>query len=310
MTRDAPPEPRRVQLYQVDAFTDRSFTGNPAGVVPDASGLTDREMQDIASELGNPETAFVFPSAAPDAELGVRFFSPTREVPLCGHATLAVHYVRATREDVDRTNGPIRQRSPGGVWTIDVERDGDDVRVWSTQEPVRFGGVLDPGPRDRLLEALGVDPSELHAHCPVRIVSTGHAKVMVGLASRVVLDSLAPDRDALEEASNEMGEDGIFVFALDSDEPGVLTECRMFAPALGIDEDPVTGSGQGPLGAYLVRHGLLPVEEGRARFRSIQGKALGRPGVAEVLVEVEKGEPVRVRVGGRGVVVFSGELEL
>ena len=111
MTTFATPlDRRRVRFFQVDAFTDRPFTGNPAGVVPDAGDLAPEEMQAIARELGNPETAFVLPGRTRDGEIEVRFFTPTREVPVCGHATLAAHYVRATRRDV-RDGESLRQRS-------------------------------------------------------------------------------------------------------------------------------------------------------------------------------------------------------
>lgn len=300
---------RRVTLYQVDAFTTEPFTGNPAGVVPDATGLSEAEMQAIARELGNPETAFVRPGTADD-EVVVRFFSPTREVPVCGHATLATHFVRAVRSGETDVRHRVRQRSPGGEWTIEVEPDGHAPRIWMIQKPVTFGPALKEDEVFGLLAALGATPADLRSGAPVRVVSTGHAKVLIALRSASTIDTLAPDREALLTISAESGRDGFFIFALDSAEPGILAECRMFAPALGIDEDPVTGSGHGPLGAYLVRYGLIRLVDGRAAFRSVQGRAMGRPGRVDVVVEAERGAPVRVRVGGRARIVFRGELEL
>lgn len=296
------------RLYQVDVFTEERFRGNPAGVVPDARGLDDERMQLIAREMNNPETVFVFPPRSPDHDVWVRIFTPTTEIPLAGHPTLAAHYVRA----LEGTQGPgtVRQGSEGGLWTVSVEEENGDYLVTARQTPVRLGGTLDDPIRGRLLAALGLTVADLDDRAQVRIVSTGHSKIVLGLRSRDTLNRLTPDMSALVEVSRATGQDGIFLFTTDVDDPALATECRMFAPAIGVPEDPVTGSGQGPLGAYLVAHRLIDVTDGTADFRSLQGRVMGRPGVARVTVEVPEAEPVAVRVGGRAVVVFRTELTL
>mgnify|MGYP000997145884 FL=1 len=109
---------KKYRIYQIDSFTRRKFHGNPAGVVPHADGLTEEQMQRIARELNNSETAFIFSSASPDYDVEVRFFTPTMEVPLCGHATIAAHYVRAVEGDA--VSGRVRQKTKAGILPVDI----------------------------------------------------------------------------------------------------------------------------------------------------------------------------------------------
>jgi len=296
------------RLYQVDAFTTRKFRGNPAGVVPNADGLASAEMQAIARELNNSETAFVFAAEGPDHDVVVRFFTPTTEVPSCGHATVAAHYVRAVEQGPP--NRTVVQKTGAGNLRVDVVREGGDYTIVMTQGPPEFGDMLPASSVADIAAALGASPRDFDARCPVQIVSTGHSKVLVGLQSRRALDALAPDLARLCAISARIGCNGFFVFTLDADSGDVLAHGRMFAPAIGIPEDPVTGNGNGPLGAYLARYGLAAPTDGTLRFRARQGDAVGRPGVVDVTVEMAGERPAVVRVAGRAVVVFRSELEL
>jgi len=152
--------------------------------------------------------------------------------------------------------------------------------------------------------------SDLDNRCPVRIVSTGHSKVMIGINSRTKLNSLSPDLAKLNEISKTIKCSGYFVFTFDSDNTDILTHGRMFAPAIGIPEDPVTGNANGPLGAYIVYHGLAKHDNHLFQFKSQQGEAMGRPGTVNVTVEIKEGKPVKVKVGGQAVIVFKTEIKL
>ncbi|MFB9835678.1 PhzF family phenazine biosynthesis isomerase [Actinoallomurus acaciae] len=294
-------------LYQVDAFTRTPYTGNPAGVVLGAEGMPDDEMLAVARELGNSETAFVLPADADDHDVRVRFFTPTTEVPTCGHATVGAHFARAVEyalpscSFVQRTGGGLTQR-------VEIHRDGDRVRIGMRQGVATFGPELRGDQVDRLLRALGAGPGDLPDDGPVEVVSTGHSKVVVPLRERAVVDALRPDPAALTALSREVGSNGFFVFARSAGGPGPLTWARMFAPAIGIAEDPVTGNGHGPLGAYLLRHGLAPAPGGRLAFTGRQGAAMGRPGDVRVLVEVRPGGAFEVSISGDAAVAFRGEL--
>lgn len=127
---------------------------------------------------------------------------------------------------------------------------------------------------------------------------------------REALDRLAPDMPALVALSREVGSKGYFVFTLDRPDPGALTQARMFAPAIGILEDPVTGNGNGPLGAYLVQHGRADHDGRRFGFRAAQGDSRGRSGHMDVEVDLEGGRPVRVTIVGDAVMAFKAELDI
>jgi PhzF family phenazine biosynthesis protein len=299
---------KKYRLYQVDAFTTEKFQGNPAGVVANADGLTDAQMQTIAREMRNSETAFVLSPSGPDHDVWIRFFTPTTEVPSCGHATIAAHYVRALEKRLPSSE--VIQKIGAGILPVHVLHTGDDYRVIMTQGEIEFGAPFEESTRDDILAALGLSAADLDERCPVEIVSTGHSKVLVGIRDRETLNALRPRLSRLVQISGEINCNGYFVFVPDVEASDVQAHGRMFAPAIGIAEDPVTGNANGPLGAYLIQHQLVPVQGRTFSFKARQGDACGRPGIVEVTVEMKMGEPKLVRVGGRAVIAFRGELEL
>jgi PhzF family phenazine biosynthesis protein len=299
---------KKYRLYQVDSFTTELFQGNPAGVVPDADGLTAAQMQAIAREMNNSETAFILPPTAGDHEVWIRFFTPAIEVPSCGHATIAAHYARALEMRLPTCT--VIQKIGAGILPVEIIREEGDYRIVMTQGAIEFGEPFSGGQHDEIVAALGLDQGDLDDRCPVQIVSTGHSKVLVGIRERTVLDRLRPDLARLTELSRRIGCNGYFVFVLTDGSGEALSHGRMFAPAIGIAEDPVTGNANGPLGAYLVRHRLVPAAGDRLAFKARQGEAIGRTGTVEVTVEITEGHPTVVRVGGRAVVVFKTEIEL
>jgi PhzF family phenazine biosynthesis protein len=178
-----------------------------------------------------------------------------------------------------------------------------------TQGAVEFAPPLGERQLAELLEALGLDRDNLDPRCPPQIVSTGHSKVLVGLNTVADVDRLRPDLPALQSLSLASDCNGYFAFAF-TRESSALTYGRMFAPAIGINEDPVTGNANGPLGVYLVEHHLVDVIDDRFEFTARQGDALGRPGSMRVAVTASHAHPTSVAVTGRAVIVFSTELIL
>jgi len=329
-------------IYQVDAFTKTLFKGNPAGVVLDADGLTDNQMQAIARELNNSETAFILPPDGDDHEVRIRFFTPTIEVPSCGHATVAAHYVRAVKNNLPSQT--IYHKIGIGVLPIDIIKEKDDpaysgagYKIMMTQGKPEFLDIIKSETKNYLLSSLGISKNDLYENFPIQIVSTGHSKVIIGIKSKQKLNSLKPNNFNLAELSKKIGCNGYFVFTFDSDdkeipiESGqVLTHGRMFAPAIGINEDPVTGNANGPLGAYLIKYnsalahqswlGQAETDQGRDRlvkhdgkffsFKSKQGEAINREGICYVEVFIEEGIPVKVKIGGYAVIAFKTSLTL
>lgn len=291
-------------VYQIDSFTDEIFRGNPAGVVVNADGLSDVQMQAIARELNNSETAFLFSSDSDDCDGVIRYFTPTVEVPICGHATIAAMHAKAVEENLHST--VLRMKTKVGVLPFEIIREDDQIKIWMTQGKVEIDQALPENIQTRILDKLGLNSSDLDERCPIQIASTGHSKVMIGITSRALLNSLTPDYSSLADLSRVIGCNGYFVFTLDSDEPEILSHGRMFAPAIGINEDPVTGNANGPLGAYLVHNQIVSCHQKSSfYFRGKQGEAIGRDGVIEVAVSIEDGKPIQVKIGGRAVTVFK-----
>lgn len=297
------------RIYQVDAFTKEKFRGNPAGVVVNAEGLSEAQMLAIAKELNNSETAFVFPAEGDDHDIHVRFFTPTMEVPLCGHATMATHYVRALEGKME--NCRVVQKTLAGLIPVDIVTGEDgDYSMTMTQGAISIGEPFAPEIVSEIAGAMGFSPEHIRKDCPVCIASTGYGKVMVAIDSNELLHSLDPDKGKLIAISKKIGCNGYYVFTINPGEED-LAHGRMFSPAGGIPEDPVTGNANGPLGAYLVHFGLLGENLGdHVSFQIVQGEAIGRAGRMRVDVDVERGEPVLVKLTGKAVVAFSAEIEL
>lgn len=295
-----------LRVYQIDAFTTQRYQGNPACVVANAAGLDDAQMQLIARELNNSETAFLLPPRDDSHDVHVRFFTPTVEVPVCGHATVAAHYVLALEGGATCWR---RQLTGAGVQRIETLDHDGEVRIAIEQGAPSFHAPLEPALVAELAAALGVGDDALDPRCPPQFVSTGHGKLLVGLRQRATLQALTPDPARLVALGPRVGSLGYFAFTLDTPaDDDAFTWGRMFAPAIGIAEDPVTGNANGPLGAYLVRHGLLDGDEGERRYRARQTTAQGRGGWMDVVVRVEGGDPAGVRIEGRAVECFRTTL--
>lgn len=295
------------KIYQIDSFTKDRFSGNPAGVVTNADGLTERQMQQIARELNNSETAFLLSPDDNSHDVHVRFFTPTSEVPICGHATIAAHYARAMELQLGTTR--VIQKTGAGILPVDIIRDGDDWRIVMTQGKISNGEPFAAQHYQKLIAALGIREHDMRKDCPVVIASTGHSKVMIGINDQNMLHHLHPDYTGLSKLSHEIGCNGFYVFTLHLGEQPFV-HGRMFAPAIGINEDPVTGNANGPLGAYIVHFGLADFDGDEFSFTAAQGEAIGRAGTMQVIVKTEGRKPVEVRIVGNAVIAFSTEIEI
>jgi PhzF family phenazine biosynthesis protein len=298
---------RRCRLFHVDAFTRQRFCGNPAIVVLDADDLSEEEMQTIATEV-NGETAFVLAAEDTSHDMQVKFFTPRHAVSFVGHATIAAQYVRAKKEG--KPPGRVRQRTGAGVVEIDVMEAEGDLRIAITQSPPMLGPIIPDHHRTQVLNALGISSPSLHVDCPLQILTKGSSRLLIGLRSPDLLNSLKPDFEELSRLTPHVGAEGYFVFALANadDEPGV--ESRMFVPALGIPEDPVSGNAHGMLGVYLVNHELMKPKNGRVVFRGRQGMWMRRPGVVDVEVESSGRVAQSVRIVGDAVIVYEAEVQV
>jgi len=278
----------------VDAFTSEPLSGNAAGVVPDAEGLDGEQMQAMANELGASETAFLLPSD--DADRKVRYFTPTQEVDLCGHATIASHGFLAEEGEL---GDEATLETNVGVLDIDIE----DGTVWMTQDTADVERVdLD---YQRVADALGADSATLEdigADLPLATATTGLPFLVVPVNFLEGVSNLDPDMSAVAELTDELGVTGVYAFTFDALDADSTLHGRMFAPAAGVDEDPVTGTASGAVGAYLreVRafDGELPEE-----MTFEQGHFIDRPGTVRVRARADP-----VSVGGRAVTALDGSV--
>ena len=291
------------RLYQIDSFTRKKFHGNPAGVVPNADGLNDEQMQRIAREMNNSETAFIFKSDSPDYDVEVRFFTPMTEIELCGHATIAAHYVRALEGDVEI--GTTTQKTKAGILPVEVIDDGTDFSIMMTQGAPKIDAPLSEAVINKISDALGIDVKDLRDDCPVAFASAGNGVVMVGIKSEEQLHKLKPNFAELLKVSEEIGHEGFYIFTLDKNSE-ILAHGRVFAPAWGVNEDPVTGMANGPFGAYLAHFGICRELEKNnlLEFKTLQGEAIKRDGGMTIRVELEDGKPKKVQIIGDAVIAF------
>lgn len=291
------------RFYIVDAFSDRPFAGNPAVIVPDAAGLSDRAMQALASEL-RMEAGFVFPPNGDDADLRLRFFSPHAEVAVSGHVTVATYAALHAAGTLPRAKPKIRQQSRAGVLPVELTPDADGT-PWVTLDfgrPV-FGATVD---RAEVHEALRVNADALIIRTAPRIVTCGVSLCVVAMADSTALHNVVPDMAKVAAFSRRRGVLGIVAFARPGLHPESAITARFFFPVVGPDEDPVSGAALAASIAYAVRERQIAVV-GETTLWTDQGHNLGRPNRAQVTLRPESGGLSNIRVRGRGVIVASGE---
>ena len=302
---------KEYRFIQVDVFTDRPFGGNPLAVFPEAEGLTTEEMQRLAQEMNLSETTFVLPPQAPEADFKVRIFTPAKELPFAGHPVVGTHWVLAHlgRVELREPVTQVRFELEVGVLPADLHVAGDRVKqVVMTQGRPTFHAVLEDV--TDLAAGLGLAPEAItETGLPVHVVSTGVPQMMVPVRSLVEVQRLGAGQlnvAALNRACHAVDTECVMVFTFETERSDSTVHVRMFAPLLGVPEDPATGSANGALGAYLVHHQAIPVTEPTTHVVSEQGAEINRPSTLYVEVDSRGEEITAVRVGGQVVLVAEG----
>jgi PhzF family phenazine biosynthesis protein len=299
-----------LRIFQVDALTPTRFTGNPATVVLDADGQNDATLQSIAREFSHAEVVFVFAAKGSDHDVRLRFFNSRNEAPFVGHATVAAHVVLMALGR--RGVGVSRQHSGTGIIEVSaqiVERaTGPETLIEFRQGVPELESPLPFKTTLRVAEALKLPATQLHEIMPARIARKGSTRLLVPIADHRHLDNLAPNFDTLVSLGKELGTDGFFVFAVNRDADELWTEARMFCPALGIAEDPVSGNAHVMLGAYLWDLGQFTKKP--TTFVGRQGYQMKRPGQVRVRLEIDKGNLTAVHIAGTAIIVAQGTLAL
>ena len=293
----------RYRYLHFDVFTRRRFEGNQLAVFPEAAGLSSSVMQRIAREIGFAETTFITPAERPDTDVRMRIFTPGTEMPMAGHPVVGSTFALARHGVISKGRARWVFGLNVGPTPVDLEWDRDGLTfAWMTQGRPDFGVTFnDVG---ALARALCVREEDIGGTgLPIQQVSCGVPFVFVPMVSRAAVDSAAPDPRLLQVEA--------YVFTTDraGATDDAVTYSRMFAPQLGVPEDPATGGASGPLGAYLVKHGVVTPEQGRSLL-NLQGVKLGRPSWIHIAIDSDNGAISRVRVGGTSVFVAEGMMDV
>lgn len=278
----------QIKIVQVNAFSANSKGGNPAGIVLGSDALSDSQMQSIAKQAAFSETAFISDSSI--ATQNIRFYTPTDEVDLCGHATIASWSYMFQQGILP--SGSYTQNTKAGLLKVNVDGSG---LIFMEQSKAQFFSTVNA---EEVAQILNIEVSDFHSGLKPQIVSTGLKDLLVPVASEAVLNNICPDFNAMSEMSKKYEIVGLHAFALTTDVSS-LASVRNFAPLFGIDEESATGTSNGALLCYLRKYNALPnknkflIEQGRAMnqlsqiYGTFEGETIWIGGLASIIKDFE-----------------------
>lgn len=290
----------QLPFYIVDVFAEEKYAGNQLAVFRDTQGLSDDTMQKIARETNFSETTFILSDAERDGGYDVRIFTPSAEVPFAGHPTLGTAYVirrEILQKDVERVNLNLKLKQI----PVTFGRENDRAILWMRQKSPDFGPTTDTA---MMAEMLGLDPGQIDTRFPIQQVSTGLWFTIVPLANLSAAKQARVNRDKYFARTRQEQGDGVLVFCPETYSDENDLNVRVFVPYYGIEEDPATGSGNGCLAGYLVKHRYFG--DARIDLRVEQGYEIDRPSLVRLKAEAQE-DSIDVNVGGRVVMVAKGQ---
>ena len=299
---------RTCRYLHLDVFTDRAFGGNQLAVFPQPAGLDTATMQAITREMNYSECTFVFPPEDARTAVRVRIFTPGRELPMAGHPTVGTAFALAHEGVIPPDQEQVVFGLGIGPTTVRLRWEAGHLAFAEMQQrPPTFGEPV--ADISAVAAALNLEARDVAAaRSPVQTVSCGIPFLFVPLATRDAVDRAMVDQAALTRLCRALGiAEEVFIFSTEPGDDGATAYSRMFAPGLGVTEDPATGSASGPLGCYLVRHGLVPPGQA-GQIVSVQGVKMQRPSRIHIAIGVQGDTIADVRVGGQAVLVGEGIL--
>lgn len=286
----------KAEFFYTDVFTETAFQGNPLAVFPNADGMEDDLMQHLAREIGFSETVFILPAADPECLFRLRIFTPTKELPFAGHPTLGAAFVL---HHLGGFSGNV-VRFEEGVGPIDVFQANSYFTM--VQPPPRPGPIWERA--DLLARLVGLSEPELDHDRDSQVWGSGLDFLYITLKSRQALREAKVNLSVLHEALNQVPLPPLYLVYPETD----TVHSRMFAPQLGVMEDPATGSAAGPLCAYLGASGQCDLDDqGWVRVTVLQGEDMGRPSLIKAAAPYRGNTWGSPEVGGRCVLVASGQ---
>jgi trans-2,3-dihydro-3-hydroxyanthranilate isomerase len=301
----------RYRYLTADVFTDVPFGGNQLAVFPDARGIPDHRLQDVAREFNFSETTFVYPPSDPAHTRRVRIFTPGTELPFAGHPTVGTAHVLAATGEVPltgaRTSIVLEERV--GPIPVTIRADGGSP-IFCELSVAKLPEEGPPAPsREALAEAIGLAPDDLlDGEWEPRGWSCGVPYLFIPVRDRHAVARSRVRPDAWERALPGTWAPEVYVFSRDGERAGSDLHARMYAPGFGIGEDPATGSAAAALAGYLARRETQ--RDGTLHWRLEQGVEMGRPSILEIEADVAGGEIAAVRVGGGTVIMCEGTMPI
>jgi trans-2,3-dihydro-3-hydroxyanthranilate isomerase len=301
---------RKLHYHLVDVFTDRPFGGNQLAVFTNGRGISTEKMQALAKELNLSETVFVLPAEEAGNDYALRIFTPKVELPFAGHPTIGTTFILAHEHMIFLTGEEATARLEEKVGTIPVTikiKDGaaDFIQM---KQPLPTFGPAHPDP-EAIARMLSLEPEALDSRYSVEAVSCGVPFLFVPLKDLAAVRRAQLKPDIWEQVLSGFAAPHVFIFTTEVETEGSTVHGRMFAPAMGIAEDPATGAASGPLGCYLVKYGLVEAKD-KVKIISEQGFEMGRPSFLHIEIETMDGAISGVYVGGQSYYMGEGYFEL
>lgn len=288
-------------FYILDVFAEKKYAGNQLAVFRNTTALSDTEMQQIAREMNFSETTFILSDEQRKSGYDVRIFTPNAELPFAGHPTLGTAYA-IQREIIKKPVDQVTLNLKVGQIPVafSYKKDKPDM-LWMKQNQPSFGRTLTA---DEVCSVLSLDRTEIDERFPIEEVSTGVYDLMVPLKKLDSIKKAAVVRDRYFELVENLESKGILIFAPETYSDENDLNVRFFAEALGVPEDPATGSANGCLAGYLVKNNYF--NRNKIDIRVEQGYEIGRPSLLYLRAE-KKADVIDIFVGGRVVMICRGE---
>lgn len=297
-------------FYTLDVFTNHIFGGNPLAVFPNGVGLQTEQMQAVAGELNLSETVFVFPPDHSAHTRRLRIFTPGTELPFAGHPTVGTAHLLAEIGEIPLDGAETRIVFEEGVGPVPVTiraSEGHPVSVQFSAARMPEYGPATPSIVS-ITEVLSLEPQDIASDPPPAALSCGVPFLFVMLANLDALARARIRRDAWEKTLAGYWAPHLYLLAPPDDRPSTTYRARMFAPAMGMEEDPATGAAATALAGYLAPLGTEA--SGAVHWSVEQGVEMGRPSRLEVEADLSEGVVSGVRVSGSSVLVSRGEMQI
>ena len=293
----------QADYFLLDVFTNQKFGGNQLAVFNKGAEIPENKLQLIAKEFNLPETVFLYPSDTETGDYKMRIFTPSKELPTAGHPTIGTaHLLLNELETSCKEDNMLKLEQLVGEIPVTFKQEGKKyVDITMKQPNPEFGRLIQK--REIVAEILSISLSDLMPGMPIQCISCGNPFLFVPVKSLEILANVKPRIDLLQQYENTLGTSALYVFTNETAN-NADTRGRMFAPLWGITEDPATGSASGPLGCYLVRHGISDGEN----IICEQGFEMGRPSSIQVSISHTNNIINQVLVGGEAVLLGKGTL--